>query len=266
MNRFIFSLMAVFSLSMLTAQENEVYQSAKGARLGVLDADLIDRMMATVEGIGGNTREMLLHQSVKAYMMPIRQTGQRGTDISYAVASLLEYYVNLDKNYKVNLSPDYISLNLRSAGRGLGIEEAFRFLAEDGTVSAAILPYDATALTSGVYATQKYRIGNYLHLFREVTNDRQRIFEARKALMRGHPVLIEMKASPAMKTLAGQRTYRPEGNASEQYPFIVVGYDEEAEAFELRSCWGRNWADGGYVRISFDDFGKYAVNGYVLVP
>lgn len=263
MNRLFLILLISAFVTSLTAQP---IQQTKGMQFGILDADMIDRMMPTVEGVGGNTREMLLRQSVKAYMMPIRKTGANSNDVSYAVASLLEYYVNLDKNYKVNLSPDYISLNLRSAGRGMNIPEAFRFLSEDGTVSAAILPYDAESLTSGVYATQKYKIGNFLHLFRDVTNDRQRVFETRKALMRGHPVLVELQSDPSIRALAGERRYSPGGSASQKYPMIVVGYDEEQEAFELRSCWGRNWADGGYVWVSFDDFGKYAVNGFVLVP
>ncbi len=266
MNRFILLFTFFLPGIVALAQDRDIAYKGLSAGFGITDAQMIDRMTPVVPGIGGNTREMLLRQTVKAYMMPIRRAGARASEVSYAVASLLEYYVNLDRNYKVNLSPDYISLNMNSAGRNIDVPEAFKFLAQDGTVSAAILPFDAESLTSGVYATQKYKIGNYLHLFRELTNDRQRTFEARKALMRGHPVLIELRADPGIRKLSGERFYRPGRGGDQVYTFIVVGYDEEQEAFELRSCWGRNWGDGGYVWISYDDFGRHAVNGYVLVP
>ena len=70
--------------------------------------------MPTIEGVGGSARELLQQQSVKAYMMPVRKVGARGTELSYMLASCLEYYVNLDKNYKLNLSPDYITLSIET--------------------------------------------------------------------------------------------------------------------------------------------------------
>lgn len=244
------------------------FKSAEGQAvgIGVTDMSLIDRLMVTVPGVGSNARDMLMVQSIKPYMMPVRKVGFRGSDLSYALASCLEFYVNLGKNYKDNLSPDYISLSLQNSGRHVTMEESFNFLVENGTVSAAIMPYDAAAIPNAVYATNKYKINNYLYIFRDVTQGRQKIFETRKALMRGNPVLIELQADPSFKTINGDRTWEPSRGGSEQYPLLVVGYDEGREAFEVLSCWGSNWGNGGYIWISYDDFGKQTANGYVMVP
>ncbi|GJM31370.1 MAG: hypothetical protein DHS20C18_03710 [Saprospiraceae bacterium] len=233
-------------------------------RIGIDDATLIDQMMYTVPGIGKDPRDFLQRQSVKPYMMPVRKVGFRGKDLSYALAMCLEFYVNLDKNFKVNLSPDYISLNLEGSGKKINVPESFTFLVNEGTVSAAIMPYDASAITGAVYATQKFQINNYLHIFRELTKDREKIFETRKALMRGNPVIVDLKTSSSLKSLDSS-TWKPQ-SGNEIFPLVVIGFDENQEAFEVLSCWGRNWGDGGYAWIKYSDFSRYATNGYVMVP
>ena len=234
--------------------------------IGVTNLELIDQLMVTVPGVGSNTRDMLMEQSVKAHMMPVRKVGFRGSDLSYTLASCLEFYINLEKNYKDNLSPDYITLSLQNSGKQVTVEEGFRFLVENGTVSAAIMPYDAGAITNAVYATPKYKINNFLYIFRDVTQGRQKIFETRKALMRGNPVLIELQADASFKNISGDISWKASRNGDQRFPLIVVGYDEGREAFEVRSSWGTGWANNGYIWISYDDFGKYTLNGFVVVP
>lgn len=267
---FIYPVFIVFlsCLALLgTAQDEKMTTRAaqKNTVFGVKQADMIDLLMPTIEGVGGTARELLQQQSVKPYMMPVRKLGSRGTELTYMLVSCLEYYINLDKNYKMNLSPDYISLNIENNGKKANFEEAFAFLAKQGTVNAAIIPYDAANLSDAVYSAQKFKITNFLHLFFDVTPARQRVYEARKALMRGNPVLIEVKANENIRLVAG-RTWEPSGEGTQTYPLLVVGYDETQQAFEVLSCWGRNWGSNGYLWISYDNFGKYVVNGYVMVP
>jgi len=257
------------SFATLTFGQNQLQKvKTAPAPMGIEDADQIDQFMAFVPNIG-NSRGMLTTQSVKPYLMPVRRIGQRGTLISYALATCLELYANNDKNYKVNLSPDYISLSLQSLGQQVSLEEAFRFLIEYGTVNAAIVPYDATQISSTVYATPKYTILNYLHLFRPVTTGRQKVFEVRKALTRGNPVLVELKVDAAFKNLSDVDTWLPTAgtaNSPYLYPLVVVGFDEDREAFEVGSAWGSRWANDGYVWVKYSDFEKYALHGYVMVP
>ncbi len=255
----------LFGLVSATAQDSLYLKSSTSVQqIGIDDAAMIDRMMYTVPGIGKDPRDFLQRQSVKPYMMPVRKVGFRGKDLSYAIAMCLEFYVNLDKNFKVNLSPDYISLNLEGSGKKINLHESFSFLVKEGTVSAAIMPYDANAITGAVYATQKFQINNYLHIFRELTKDREKVFETRKALMRGNPVIIELQTNSSIKSL--QSNILKAQGGSETVPLLVIGFDENAESFEVMSCWGRNWGDGGYAWIKYSDFSKAALNGYVMVP
>lgn len=261
------SFLIVFCSFFLFAQTDSL-QSLKGIesqnlQLGISDSKMIDLLMPLMPGVGNGSRDLINEQTVKPYMMPPRKVGRSGALFAYSLASLLEYYVNFDQNFKDNLSPDYISLSTENKG----IEEAFKFLALNGTVSAAIMPYDASAISSAVFNTQKYKINNYLHIFRDITNGRQKVFETRKALMRGNPVLIDMLVTEEFPTLNGANYWRPLGKKTETpVTVLVVSYDQDAEAFELYGTWGKEWGINGYLWVDYEDFGKFAQNGFVLIP
>lgn len=231
--------------------------------LGVTDAEMIDLLMPVMPGIGSTSNTLLTEQSVKPYMMPPRKMGKLGKTTAYALAAAMEYYFNFNQNFKDNLSPDYISL---SAGSD-AIDDAFKFLNLNGTVSAAIMPYDASAISTGVYATQKYKISNYLHIFRETTPGRQKTFELRKALMRGNPVILDLLVTPDFTGLKNVRSWRALG-AKPSVPIMVlaVSYDQDIEAFEVYGFWGQEWGINGYLWLDYTEVEKYAQNAYVLLP
>lgn len=243
-------------------------KTAKGLKLGISEAALIEQYLIPVAGIGSNVRDLLEQKTLKSYLMPVREAGPGADEMAYIMASALEFYANLNHNYKENLSPDYISLNLNVAGKQATTAEALAFLAQTGTVSAAIMPYGANTISGAVFSTKKYKIANYLHLFRELTKETQRVFETKKALMRGHPVIVELNADDSLVKLSNSRFWTPASATAAQrrHTFLVVGFDENLEAFELMGSMGSNWASGGYVWIKYADFGKITVNGFVLIP
>lgn len=237
-------------------------------QVGIEDARYFDEIMGTVPGLGSSAAQLLAAQSVKSYMMPPREANGKSNMESYAMAACLEFYTNNNQNYKINLSPDYIQLSLRNGEKLPTLGEAFKFLMDNGTVSAAILPYGATAISSAVYATQKYQIKNYLHLFRPDSKPRQKIYETRRALMRGHPVLLQMKTDDSFLTLKNTRYWTPAAttaNSTTTETVIAVGYDEDLEAFELLTFRGTGWGNNGYIYVDYDDFGNYVEEGFVLV-
>ena len=233
--------------------------------LGLEDATLLDQMMYYIPGVGSNSREELLRQNIKSYMMPIRQAPSPQMEWAYALAGAVEFYQNLNNNYKDNLSPDYLTLNLAAQGKRPVMEDGLRFLVQQGTVSAAIVPYGSATIPTAVYSVPKYTIANFGYLFRPETRPRNRIFETRKALSRGNPVIVELSTDATFTSLKAN-TYSTAVPSGETHYLTVVGYDGNSNTFELRGILGRHWADAGYVRISYDDFGRLAKTGFVLIP
>ena len=270
-SRSLFPIVLLLFVSLsLCAQEPDLRSrnsNAELADLAVADYALIDQLMLRIPGVAADANANLQEQSVKAYMMPVRRSEKPTMFASYMLASCLEYYTNLEKNYKVNLSPDYIALNLQAQGRDLSLIDAFQFLAREGTVSAAIMPYGAGTITNAVYATPKFRILHYLHVIRPVTKDRQKVFELRKALLRGNPILVEVQADASLSKAEGVSEWHSRSQHNTQkYQLIVVGFDEDREAFEVMSAWGSRWGRGGYLWVPYNDLAACAQNGYVLVP
>ncbi|MBI5916850.1 MAG: C1 family peptidase [Bacteroidetes bacterium] len=239
----------------------------KGAAIGISAPEMIDQMMVTMPGLGSNAKAMMNEQSVKSYLMPPRQVGQRGTITSYLLSACLEFYANFRKNYKVNLSPDFVALNLVREGN-VDLKNALRFLVTDGTVSADVMPYDSPSIPKTAGTTDKFKITNYLQIFKETHRETQKVFETQKALMRGNPVIVEMQVPRNFENITDSRFWTAIGTGTDTValPFLAVSYNLELEAFEVLSAWGTEWGSNGYLWIDFDDFGEIAQNGFVLVP
>ncbi len=239
----------------------------KGMAIGISAPEMIDQLMVTMPGLGSNAKAMMNEQSIKTYLMPPRKVGERGTLTSYILSACMEFYANYRKNYKVNLSPDFVALNLVKEGKP-DIKNGLRFLVTDGTVSADVMPYDSPKIPNTSSASSKFRITNYLQIFKETHREPQKVFEVQKALMRGNPVIVEMNVPRSFEGVSNTRFWSAIGSTAERItlPFMVVGYNLELEAFEILSSWGTEWGSNGYLWIDFDDFGDIAQNGYVLVP
>ena len=233
--------------------------------IGLRDAAAIDQFLYYIEGIGSPSREQLLRQNIKSYMMPIRTCPAPQLEWAYALTSAAEYYVNLNNNFKDNLSPDYLAMNLNAQGKPVRITDGLNLLVQEGTVSAAIVPYGSITIPRAVYSTEKVQIANFSYLFQPETRARNRVFETKKALSRGNPVIVALGTDASFTSLRTP-VYSPAGALTETHYLTVVGYDSETGEFELRGIFGRLWAGAGYVRVSFDDFGRMATNGFVLVP
>lgn len=278
MNRIISSLVLGLGLLIVnnlsaqtpTTQQNQSInlRNAQATTFGIQDQRLIDMMMPFVKGVGRTVTSLdnLREQSVKPFMMPVREIAQAGTEMSYTLAACLEFYYNQDNNYKINLSPDFITLNLLGQNRALQFKDAFQFLSQNGTVDSAILPYGSAKLTNAVYNASKFRITNYLHVFTPLTKSLQKVFEIRKALVRGNPVIVEFNADPSLLQANGKDIWTPTGAPSQVFPMAVVSYNEDKKMIELMSPWGSDWGRAGYIWISYDHFGQLAQNGYVVLP
>jgi hypothetical protein len=73
-------------------------------------------------------------------------------------------------------------------------------------------------------------------------------------------------ADPSLPLANGVDEWKLQGQATQLYPLVVVGFNEDKQAVEVMSAWGSAWGRAGYVWIPYEDFGNLAVNGYVLIP
>jgi len=265
LTKYCFLFLLSITLLNLNAQnlDNEALIKRAQGVVGVSDAELIDYLMITMPNGKREGGASLKKQSIKTYMMPPRKADETGNTKCYALTACAEYYINYEENYKVNLSPDYVALSMPKDK----LTEALSFLVKNGTVSADIMPYGSKFIPPSVRATQKYTVQNFLYIFREETKPRQKIFALRKAIVRGNPVLIEMRVPSDFEEFKNEELLLAEKSmTAETAPFVVVGYDENTKMLELLGTYGSSWGDNGYLEVNYDDFGEMAIEGFVLVP
>lgn len=231
---------------------------------GITDATQIEKFLVNIEGVGSSSRDFLNEQSVKSYMMPPRKMVLASESAVYAATACLEYYQNLNSNFKDNLSPDFIRLNVSENS----IDSDLNFLASQGTVSASIFPFGSNNLLPSVQSAMKFKIKNYLNLFQSTTRAQQKVYELRKALLRGHPIIIELPVSESVFNNLNQvKTWKYEKTNEKLIPhyLVVVSYNDERSMFEVMNSAGKTWGSGGYLWMSYDDIANFSTHGYVIV-
>ncbi len=231
---------------------------------GITDAAQIEKFLVNIEGVGSTSHDFLNEQSVKSYMMPPRKMVLASESAVYAATACFEYYQNINSNFKDNLSPDFIRLNVSENS----MESDLNFLASQGTVSAAIFPFGSNNLLPSVQSAMKFKIKNYLNLYQPTTRGQQKVYELRKALLRGHPVIIELPVNETIFSNLNQvKTWKYEKSNEKltSHYVVVVSYNDERSMFEVMNSAGKTWGSGGYLWMSYDDIANYSAHGYVVV-
>ncbi len=155
--------------------------------------------------------------------------------------------------------------------RGAYLNLVLEVLRDKGTVKMKDFPFDDSCNEKPTELQHKqaheYKISNFVRLT-FVENDQNIIHKIRLSLKEGMPVVVGMEILENFKrkkhpnsiwdpTLGNTRSVG--GHA-----MVIVGYDNDKEAFELLNSWGTRWGNEGYLYIKYSDFKKYAKRVFQL--
>jgi hypothetical protein len=98
------------------------------------------------------------------------------------------------------------------------------------------------------------------------------IDDIRKYLQNSKPILIGMKFNLNNQILYQFNTIIPSAINKEEegrHMMVIVGYDDDDNAFKIRNSWGAGWGKGGYCNLSYKFFDEtsnidYDIELYVL--
>lgn len=102
----------------------------------------------------------------------------------------------------------------------------------------------------------RFRIRSYNAIFRLDAGAEDKINATLSALDWNNPVIAGLVVPPTFPEIS-PGSYR--GQA-----VTVVGYDEKKEELLLMNSYGPDWGEGGFVRMSFEDYGKLARYAYII--
>jgi len=110
----------------------------------------------------------------------------------------------------------------------------------------------------------QFRIKDFYTLFELGAVNDQKITATRSSIAANKPVIIGMNVTTSFNSVGSAGVYRPmPGEAVEGgHAMAVIGYDDASQMFEILNSWGTDWGNGGFFRMSYNDYARLVKYGY----
>jgi len=229
-------------------------------------------------------RQIPLVHSLKKFVPKPQNQGEFGTCVAWTSAYYARSMMLADKNSwttqeKINEkagSPFFIYEQIKSYSdlqcqEGAGLIVALEALKQYGTV-----PIKRFARSCGqpiakelLIEAEKYRIAEYRRLF--LANTKDKVSPVKRVIAQNKPVVIGLQCFTNSFIAAKDSIWKPTNNELKQilgqeggHALCVVGYDDSLRAFEVVNSWGANWANRGFIWISYEVFEQVCFEAYEM--
>ncbi len=195
---------------------------------------------------------------------PIKSQGQQGACLAFALTSVYEYFLKLNKDDNPNLSEAFLYYNARekvgktSDDQGAILGYSIESLTEQGICVESLCPYDENIYdrkpSPEAYADASGR------RVRRALNVKCTIDDIKSALEDGYPVAICLNLYPSFGSgYKGFVTHPSEEEKNNEekreehgrHAMVVCGYSQENKFFIVRNSWGEDFGDHGYCYLPY---------------
>lgn len=196
---------------------------------------------------------------------PVRNQGRCGSCWAFATVGVMESAVLIARPSlnpaNVNFSEQFlVSCNRREWGCDGGVVSHFYhanlpIVGEPmaGPVSEVAFPYQATEVPcNGPYPHRwQARAWNYVRPYDVLSVPS--VDELKQAIAQYGPVAVSVYVGPRFSQYKSGVFATNEAGASNQtnHAVVLVGWNEDAQAWILRNSWGTNWGQNGYMLIRY---------------
>ena len=202
-------------------------------------------------------------------MSPIRDQGEEGTCVGFAVASgMKEYQEILDYQKLVELSPRFVYSECKKIDgmpeeEGTTIRASMQVLEKLGVCQEKLWPYQPHQKDEpkeGAKANaQKFRIITYARILN--------LNELRMVLLSKGPVVLGIEVFEGMlKTKTGMVPLPKKNETSVGgHAICAVGYDDEKELVKFKNSWSEKWGQQGFGYLPYAYIGRYMMDAWSSV-
>lgn len=240
----------------------------KDVALGLLPEDKakISRIPAADIPFGGTELPKSVDMSDK--MPEVGNQGGQQSCVAWAMAYALKgYQETVQLGEPVKFSPSFV-YNQINGGKNVPtqVTDGLNILSEQGVCLMKEMPYDETKwdeepTEEAKSSAKRFRIDEWR---RVNTLD---IKEIKTHLAAGLPVIIGAMVTAEFRdngyTEGADFIWKKNGEPIGGHAMLVVGYDDDKNAFKIINSWGKNWGDGGYGWIDYELFPDVVMYGFV---
>lgn len=161
-------------------------------------------------------------------------------------------------------SPSFIYNQINGGtDQGSNFGDAFRVLITQGAAPLAEMPYTPSPFIPPSAAARAAAADFRIDTFRTV-NLRNRN-ELRAQLHAGFPIVFAAFVDQLFWEWRGPRVIDQFGGPRlGRHAMVVVGYDDNRGAYRVINSWGRQWGDGGYAWVAYDQFEAMGTEAYIV--
>ncbi|MDN3642657.1 C1 family peptidase [Lutimonas halocynthiae] len=203
---------------------------------------------------------------ISEYLPEVRSQGRQGSCVAWATGYYLKsYQENYESvqngifNSNFEMSPAYIynQIKVTDCAGGSFVQQALDTLVSQGIVGWNIMVYNDNECETQPNNLQKVlaepnKIENYFYF------DEELVFDYTKAsLLNDQPVVIAITIDRnyfGARDENGEYIYRKFKSSDGGHAMLVVGYDDDRNAFKVVNSWGKNWGNEGFIWIDYKAF------------
>ncbi len=202
-------------------------------------------------------------------MSPIRDQGDEGVCVGFAVASgMKEYQEILDYQKLVELSPRFVYSECKKIDgmpeeEGTTIRAAMQVLESKGVCQEKFWPYlphqKTKAQEGAISNAKKFRIITYARILN--------LNELRLSLATKGPSVIGVEVFEGMMKTKTGLVPMPKKNetALGGHAICAVGYDDEKKLVKFKNSWSEKWGDKGFGYLSYTYIERYMMDAWSSV-
>ena len=245
-------------------------------------------------GIAGSLPQMSVSNLPKTtdlsmHLPPVGNQGNQNSCVAWAIAyGAQAYYAKKENsnwiytnptgqlNYANLFSPSFIYNQInRGEDKGSSYIEALNLLKEQGVCTWSSMPYSdvdyrSKPLQTAIDQAKNFRIERYFRL-----GERQDLFsDIKEQLANSHPVIAS--AISDVNYLRGGYGNNPNniymwktiGSFDPRlgHAILIVGYDDNLQAFKFLNSYGKTWGNDGFGWISYSIFNGVVKQAFTMKP
>lgn len=207
--------------------------------------------------------DMPSEYDISEFLPEVRSQGKQGSCVAWATGyylkSFQENYEDVENGILANnneMSPAYIynQIKVSDCSGGSVVQDALDTISSQGIVNWSIMPYNENECSTqpdelAKTLAEPNKIDDYLYL------DQDLVLEQTKAhLLNDQPVVIAITIDRSYfgaRDQDGVYVYRKFNSGDGGHAMLVVGYNDEMNAFKVVNSWGKEWGNQGFVWIDY---------------